>query len=126
MPLVEISQGSAQPMGDSTSFKLNYQLDAALPTSVLIRQFYLPGWRVDLDDQTLSRETLERALTPMGLMTVTGISPGRHTLRAWYEGPPSWRARNAIAALVSLSLTLVLVWFARRRGPALVRGVGGS
>ncbi len=115
MSLVEVRQGTALPSSDSTSFKLNYQLEASLPTSVVIRQFYFPGWRVDLDNQTLSRETLERALTPLGLMTVDVASPGRHSLRAWYEGPPTWAARNAIVALLSLSLTLVLFRIARPR-----------
>ena len=115
MPLMEVSEGTAQPMSDSTAFTLNYQLDAALPSSVLIRQFYFPGWRVDLDNQTLSRDTLERALTPLGLMTVDVASPGRHSLRAWYEGPPAWAVRNAIVALLSLSLTFALFWLARHR-----------
>jgi hypothetical protein len=115
MALVEVSQGTALPVSGSTSFKLDYQIDADHATSVLIRQFYFPGWRVDLDNQTLSRETLERALTPQGLMTVVVQSPGPHHLRAWYEGPPLSVARNAIVALLALSLIFVLFLLSRHR-----------
>ena len=114
-PLVEARQGTALPLSDSTSFKLDYQIDAALPTSVEIRQFYFPGWRVELDNQPLSRETLERVLTPMGLMTVAVESPGRHRLRAWYDGPPLSAARNLIVVLLSFSLTFILFRLSRYR-----------
>lgn len=115
MALVEVSQGTALPVNGSTSFKLDYQIDTDHPTSVLIRQFYFPGWLVELDNHTLSRETLERALTPQGLMAVVVESPGRHHLRAWYEGPPLSAARNVIVALLSLSLVFIVFLVSRRR-----------
>ena len=113
--VVEVTHGTVQPSSDSTDFKLDYQIDTDVPTSVLVRQFYFPGWRVELDNQALSRETLERTLTPQGLMTVAVDSPGRHRLRAWYDGPPFSTVRNVFVVLISVFLTVVLFRFGRPR-----------
>lgn len=108
---LDLESGSAswQPLGGSTKFRLDYLIDAATPSAVVVNQLYLPGWRVVLDGRALSSRTLRGAVLPDGRMVVN-VDPGRHRLQAWYDGPPGWRWRTlAMVALVGACVPL-LFW----------------
>src|SRR5205823_3654611 len=113
---LELLAGSAAwaPAERSTTWRLDYLIDAAAPSVILIGQLYLPGWRVSLDGGALPETALRGALHADGRMTVR-VEPGQHRLQAWYDGPPGWRWRTVFVLGVTGVCALWLVPLGRSR-----------
>jgi hypothetical protein len=113
--LVEVVPGGAAsvtPRPRSSSFRLDYTIEATAWSRIAINQLYLPGWRVVLDGLVVPDETLLAALLPDGRLAVD-VGPGRHRVRAWYDGPPGW-GRRLTAALAVVAAALVGLFAAPR------------
>ncbi len=94
----------------STKWRPYYQVTASGPVSITIRQFYLPGWRVEIDGTPVADAVLRRLVNPAdGTMRVT-VPPGAHRIMAWYEGPPGWWRRNLAMLLITLVCMLLLAY----------------
>jgi hypothetical protein len=78
------------------------QTDAEEPSTLVLHQFYFPGWQADADGAPLE----VRPAGPLGLVSVT-IPPGHQLVRVWFGETPV-RVAAAGASLVALvALTVV-------------------
>lgn len=111
-------EASITPNGQTSAYTLDYLIDASCPSTVVIAQLYLPGWRVTVDGLDVSGAMLRDRVLPDGLMTVT-LNPGHHRVRAWYGGPPGGWWRSLIVLVVVGGSTL---WLFRGRGVPHDRG----
>lgn len=101
-PLVVLEpSGQAEQLKGSSNYRLRYSLKTEADSSLLINQFYIPGWRIIVDGADIPRQEIEDNLTVDGRMQLK-LSEGTHTLRAFYDGPPGWRLRNIIMAILAL------------------------
>lgn len=103
---LELLTGSASsmPMKGSSKFRLDYVIEAATSSAILINQLYLPGWRVSLDGRALSDAALRTNVLADGRIAVS-MGPGRHRLQAWYDGPPGWRWKTlCMLALIGVCI----------------------
>jgi hypothetical protein len=115
-PLVVVPAGaSAKPVATSTDSHPTYRIESSAPVEVTIHQSYLPGWRVRLDGQDVSREIIEAGLTDEGWMRIP-VPLGSHTLDARYDGPPGWRWHALLCTLVLAGLG-TFCFYRRRRNP---------
>lgn len=85
---------------------LRIEVEGELPTSVVLRRFYFPGWRLDPDVPI-------RATERRKLLSFTA-PPGRHVWQLTRQTLPAERWGQAISAL-SLVLLLAIAAIARRR-----------
>ncbi|MEQ8676066.1 MAG: 6-pyruvoyl-tetrahydropterin synthase-related protein [Aggregatilineales bacterium] len=86
----------------STMFSINTPADF----DFVLHQFYFPGWRAELNGQSLPLNPT----TSAGLMTAT-IPAGQHQLEIWYAGTPI----ASVAFMISLwSLVLVIALGVRK------------
>jgi len=99
---------SAVPMEGSSKFRLDYAIDAATSSAVLINQLYLPGWSVLLDGSAVPDTVLRDGVLADGRITVS-VGPGRHRLQAWYDGPPGWRWK--LLAMLTMTGVFILWMF---------------
>lgn len=111
-PLVEVSrQGwTAQKSPAHTDFQLDYQLSGGLPAVLTINQLYLPGWKIMVNNKKISRQDIERGILPDGRMQLA-LPPGEWHIQAWYDGPPGWKERNWLIAV--LCFIAAIYWSCR-------------
>ncbi len=87
-------------------------------SSLLINQFYLPGWKVLVNGKPVpftetpvdSQDSLSWGPGKGGRIRVNFPAPGSYDVRAWYDGPLNWRLRNALMLLSTAALTLLIRW----------------
>ena len=113
--LLEIQTGSASvvPKEGSSKFRLDYVVDGATTSVLVINQLYLPGWRVLLDGSAVSEGALRDTVLSDGRIAVS-IGPGRHRLEAWYDGPPGRRWRLLAMLAVGGGCVVLLLWPRRK------------
>lgn len=87
----------------------------ASPAEVIVNQFYFPGWRVRLNGMEMPDERLRNQLTPDGRIRVIIPSTESYHLEAWYDGPPHWRMRSVLVALILCAFALFRMRMHRRR-----------
>lgn len=88
---------------------LRIEVDAELPTSVVLRRFYFPGWRLDPDlpIRATERRKLLSFMAP----------PGRHVWQLTRQALPVERWGQAISALSLILLLAIAAISWRRREP---------
>lgn len=84
--------------------------------AVVIRQLYFPGWRVEIDGTAVPQETLVMHVRGDGQMVVA-LPPGKGRIVAYFDGPPGWRTRATVVAIVTTALIAGL-WRITRRWEA--------
>ncbi|MDX2051363.1 MAG: hypothetical protein SFV15_03165 [Polyangiaceae bacterium] len=103
---------SLQALPGNDAHWLRYAISAAKPSEVTIRQFFLPGWLIEVDGEKVSDETLRERLQPDGLIRLL-VAPrpdGRPVkLTATYADP-----RGANVGYWLAALTLLTPWAIRR------------
>ena len=106
---IPYARGDFLSLGSSgiAPYRLSMELDipdATAPGPLVIHQYRFPGWQVKVDGVDLPPEALHQ--TKEGFIAVDIAASGKHTVAAWYDGPPGWRMRNlcmALAAMVALA-----------------------
>lgn len=100
-PLLEVDQQGwlVSPQSQSSTFMLDYQLSGTVPVNATINQIYLPGWKIELNGTALSSVEIVRSLLADGRMQLL-LPPGMWRIQAWYEGPPGWKMRNYLMAVL--------------------------
>ncbi len=104
---------SVKPLPDHTRHRIHYSIDVDAPQSVVIQQYYFPGWHVEVNGEVFADEDLVNHLTEHGLMTVP-IAPGRSELIAYYAGPPGGGLRSGVMLLTSLLFVTIQIALHRR------------
>ena len=107
--LAQAAAGACRVAETPASGKYRIQFTAAgqEPCRVRINQIYFPGWIVSVDGKPLDGGALLKNANDDGTIKFN-LPPGAHTVEARYEGPPHWRARNALmAAMVALYFIVV-------------------
>ncbi|MDX2051362.1 MAG: 6-pyruvoyl-tetrahydropterin synthase-related protein [Polyangiaceae bacterium] len=103
---------SVQALPGNDAHWLRYAISAAKPSEITIRQFFLPGWLIEVDGEKVSDETLRERLQPDGLIRLL-VAPrpdGRPVkLTATYADP-----RGANVGYWLAALTLLTPWAIRR------------
>lgn len=96
--------GEVVPQADHTAHRLHYRVLSELDTWATVSQFYFPGWRVLIDGSGVPDAELRRNATRAGLIRFR-LEAGRHTILAYYDGPPGWRLQTAavIASFLGFS-----------------------
>jgi hypothetical protein len=132
VPVVEISRQRDQVndltmLPEHTRFDYHFNISAASRLQVTINQFYFPGWIIRIDGKEwpwflpsegpVGREQVgdRKAVTvdARGRMVIAIPHPGHYQVRAWYDGPPGWEARNTLMAI--LTLLLLFVYHVRKK-----------
>jgi hypothetical protein len=111
-PLVEVAGGDAEPLPDSSDYRIRMKVKNPSGSPVTINQFYFPGWFVAVDGVRVSRSELEANVLADGRMSVP-VPTGDHALEAYYEGPLGWELRNWLSA-VAIALGMAWLWRDRR------------
>lgn len=101
--LVAPADARLRALPSSTKWRLRYQFDASRRVIVAIRQFYLPGWRVEIDGKPVGESTLRSQLDPGDGTMRVAVPAGGHRLEAWYDGPPGWQRRNLVILIITLA-----------------------
>ncbi|MCX5875939.1 MAG: hypothetical protein NT087_06550 [Deltaproteobacteria bacterium] len=111
-PWVEVMSANwaISPLPGASPYNLASQMKGSEATSVVINQLYLPGWRIMVDDQPLTRQEIERRLMPDGRMRID-LTPGNHSIQAWYDGPLYWQVRDFI---IGLAIMTALAYWLRQ------------
>ncbi len=108
LPIIEASAEdgkscTAEEYADSSQFHMKFSISAQRTVKITVNQLYFPGWRVELDGARISDGKLRDDILPDGRMRVGIPSGEKHVLEAYYEGPPGWRTRNFIIALLFIA-----------------------
>lgn len=108
-PWVEAGQEDWEGASEATHtpFLIDYQLAGKTASTIVINQLYLPGWKIVVDGNPISRSEIERNLLPDGRMQIN-LPPGEWRVQAWYDGPPGWQIRNGL--MLVLCLLAVIYW----------------
>jgi hypothetical protein len=118
-PWAEVTSAdwAISPRPGASPHKLVYQLKGSGAGGVIFNQLYFPGWQIRVDDQPLTSQEIERQLMPDGRMRVS-LTPGSHTIHAWYDGPLYWQVRDFMIGLASVMALLYWLhqWRAARAG----------
>lgn len=85
-------------------------------SSILLNQFFLPGWKVIINGEpaiqtyTVRKKQHVNSFGPGhgGRIRINFAEPGKHDVVAYYDGPPGWQQRNAFS-LITLALCLYLI-----------------
>jgi hypothetical protein len=96
----------------SRTWPIAYCVENDTDTTVLLRQFYFPGWRITVDGRALSDAEVTRRGGSDGFMYIE-LPSGRHQIVARYDGPPGWRLRSVIV-LAIVAGTSWLLWRLRK------------
>jgi hypothetical protein len=106
-PLVRLDHGDVRPLPGNDAHAIAEEIVTDQPTRVILRQYYLPGWRVEVDGRAIARADLEAGLTKKG-MPAFEVPSGSHSIRARYEGTPQGRWRLALSMLVVAACLVLL------------------
>lgn len=82
---------------------LSFDAVAEAPATVVLHQFYFPGWRAEANGAALP----VRSVGPLGLVAVT-VPPGQQQVRIWFGGTPIRDVSLAVSGLAGLALLLIL------------------
>lgn len=94
--LVAPAPAQVVKLSRSSADRLRYQVSARDPVTLTIRQFYLPGWRVEIDGKPIPDAALRRDVSRIDGTIQFTMPKGTHRIEAWYEGPVGWRRRNLL------------------------------
>jgi hypothetical protein len=87
-------------------FQVVVRAEAETPSTLILHQFYFPGWRADADGTALE----VGPAGPLGLVGVT-MPAGQHVVRVWFGETPT-----RLAAIGVSVAALVLLLYAFTRG----------
>lgn len=81
-------------------------------SSVLINQFYLPGWKILVDGKLVphsgrpadDEDKLVWGPGKNGRIRLNFPTPGVYEVEAWYDGPPGWMLRNLLILIFTVAL----------------------
>ncbi len=110
-PLIMISGRDTvvKPLPGNSKYHLHYQLTTKEPAILVIKQFYLPGWKVYLGGKLIEDKVLSQSLAPTGLMCLHLKAPVKKLeLKAFYQPPGERMLIILIAITVTIWLLLVL------------------
>jgi hypothetical protein len=82
---------------------LEAQTEADTPSTLIVHQFYFPGWQATADGAPLT----VGPVGPLGLVMVT-IPPGQHAVQVWFGEAPVRLLGLGVSGLALLALLLVL------------------
>lgn len=102
--------------------------ESQLPASILINQFYFPGWQVSVNGRDIPFGGRESGIAldydANGRMRLVFAEPGQYDIEATYAGPPGWQARNAAVILLALATIVVFLRYHRQWRRPLLRLAG--
>jgi len=98
--------GQIKELSGSNHYRMRYEITNAVPTQVVINQFYLPGWKVSVDGQAIRTKDLEEGISKDGRIKFALPIAKNHRLEAYYEGPPGWRTRNKIILILTFAFAV--------------------
>ena len=102
-PIIVFSQNVRyERLGPPSAHRIQFRAYAQRPARAVIRQFYFPGWQVEVNGRLIPESELVRNLGPAGLIDIT-LQPGESIIKAWYDGPPGWQVRNYIIVIILLA-----------------------
>ncbi len=88
-PIIHALLGSAlEELPGSSEYVIHYKVMVLHHELISINQLYFPGWKVLLDGKMLSKSLLEANVDPLGRIAFGIDTPGVHTIKAFYAGPP--------------------------------------
>jgi len=96
------------PLPDNNPYHIHFSFSNNQRTHILINQFYFPGWVIKINGKSVSKNVIERNLSPGGLMVVVVESGDNQILEAYYDGPPYRRIRTIAVILLSSLLIMLL------------------
>lgn len=97
---VNAEEGAVTELEGHSPYRIRVRVEGpAGGCTVALQQFYFPGWHVSVDGARVDDSALAANLTPQGTMQLALADGAAHEIEAWYDGPPGWRARAALALL---------------------------
>ncbi len=104
---LESSKLTALP--GSSDYVIHYQVFVKNQDFILINQLYFPGWKVLLDGKLIDPAVLKAGVDPLGRIVFKVDSPGVHTIKAFYGGPPHKELVYMAVLIIVLAALLIAV-----------------
>ncbi len=92
----------------ASAHTVNLQIDSATDLKLRFTNFYFPGWRATLDEQTAQAQVLELYPSTLQAVATVEVPAGQHTLTYRWQGTAlqRWSAYLSLATLLALVLYL--------------------